>query len=82
MKLEVRNGSFVKPKNYIISDTKESLAKKIKRNSSDFEEEKEGMKNEGLLGGLVIENRSIKAYSKLMKPQITRGLALNLNLHR
>jgi len=40
LKLEVRNGSFVKPKNYHISDVKGSLTKIIKRNNSDIEEEK------------------------------------------
>lgn len=76
MKIELRNGSFVKPKNYLISENREGRTIKMSKKWSSEDEGNIGglIGVDPLLSGLVIENRTSKAYSKLLKPG--RGVSL------
>jgi hypothetical protein len=81
MKMEARNGSFIKPKNYLLSDGREPNSMKIHKKWSG-DDDPHSLKEMGLggidpiLSGLVVENKSSKAYSKLLKPPAGRGACI------
>ena len=79
LRLEVRNGSFLKPKNYLISDDKKDNPQRKEKRASDESLPREIVTGEFLIGGIIVENKSSKAYSKLLKNG-GRGLAVPFRL--
>lgn len=74
----MRNGSFLKPKNYLISDDKPH-GRKEKR-CSDESLPRDMLTGEYLIGGIIVENKSSKAYSKLLKNPAGRALPIPFRL--
>ena len=76
LKLEGTNGTFLRPKNYMIHEAPMS----VKKEEKAYESRKggsEGKISEYVVGGIVIENNSLKAYSKLVKNAANRNAVLN-----
>ena len=66
LRLEGTNGIFLKPKNYMINEGHLVVRKETKRPSE--------LEGEQLMGGLIVENTSLKAYSKLAKNSANRNI--------
>lgn len=66
----------MRPKNYLISEDRDARTMKVnKKWSADDDNYVGGFVGvDPLISGLVVENRSLKGYSKLLKPG--RGVSL------
>jgi hypothetical protein len=76
----VRNGSFLKPKNYLITDEKAPGQGRKDKRFSDESLPRDMMTGEHLISGIIVENKSSKAYSKLLKNPGGRALAVPFRL--